>query len=69
VEKLAGTYRHNTEILFHLAPGKVVEIVRNDVATLRRYGGFQHHVIVWIFEPGTPQKEAALTMCSATQVA
>jgi hypothetical protein len=51
------------------APGKVAEIVRNDVATLGCYSRFQYHVILRIFEPGTPQKEDALSMGDAAQVA
>jgi hypothetical protein len=56
-------------MLLNPAPGKVAEIVRNDVAALGRYGGFQHHVILWVFEPRAPQKEDALSVCDTAQIA
>jgi hypothetical protein len=56
-------------MLLNPAPGKVAEIVRNNVPTLGRHGRFQHHVIFRIFEPGTPQKEDALSVCDTAQIA
>jgi len=58
-----------TEMPLNPAAGKVAEIVRNNVPTLGRHGGFQYHVIVGIFEPGTPQKEDTLLVCDTAQVA